>query len=88
MKDFEQFVLVIQNRPSISEEEWVQFDKQFSELSEVRYRKYEKEFTEEEFQKIEEWRNNYQYRRLGASLKNNIKVGLHKLKEVYEGFSK
>lgn len=88
MKDFEQFILVVKNRPSISEEEWIQFDKQFSELSEVRYQKYEKEFSEEEFHKIDKWRSEYQCRRFGATVKNGIKDGIHKLHEIYEGLTK
>jgi hypothetical protein len=88
MKEFEHLILIIQNRPSITEEEWIQFDKQFSELSEVRYRTYEKEFTTEEFYKIDTWRNEYQYRRFGSKLKEGINNSIHNLHEIYEGLTK
>lgn len=88
IKDFEQFILIIRNRPTITEEEWVQFDKQYRALSEVRYRKYEKEFTEEEFKKIEKWRNDYQYLRYEYKLTNGIKNSIHKLKDFFKNITK
>ncbi|MFN8323987.1 MAG: DUF6565 domain-containing protein [Chitinophagales bacterium] len=88
MKEFEQFILIIKNRPSITEEEWAQFDAQFSDLSEVRYRAYEKEFTRAELSEIEKWRSEYQYRRFGAKLKKGIKESIHNLHEIYEGLTK
>lgn len=88
MKDFEQFILVIKNRPSITDEEWQQFDRQFADLSEVRYKKYEQELTTEEFRKIDGWRSDYHFIRFGAQVKGGIKDGVNRLQQLYNGFSK
>lgn len=77
-------VNVVENRESISDLEWIDFEKEYTQLNTVNYRELERTFTTSEFEEIKLLRNRYSNRKLKSNIANTIKDGIEDVKEVIE----
>ena len=84
LQDFRQFILIVENRQSINNIQWIEFDNQFNIFSETEFIKYEHIFTETEFAQIADFRRRYKARKLRSKAINGIKETIDETKTFLE----
>lgn len=66
-------VNVVENRDSISNLEWIEFDEEYDQLNTLHYRELERAFTTSEFEEIKVLRERYSNRKTKSKIANKIK---------------